>query len=123
MSMLFYHFKELPECIREVERIEAKVNNSKKNKKIDEHFQKSTLTIMHCQHVKGFSLVLANFSFLPHILQQRPTTICRCCSLILFFKSILLFAAAVIPSRQAPQTTYRIHGHLYCSLIESSFAK
>ena len=30
MSILLYHYKELTECISEVERIEAKVNNSKK---------------------------------------------------------------------------------------------
>jgi hypothetical protein len=36
---------------------------------IDEHFYESTLTIMHCQHDNGFSLVPANFSLLPHILQ------------------------------------------------------
>ena len=30
MSILLYHFKELTECIKEVERIEGKVNSSKK---------------------------------------------------------------------------------------------
>jgi hypothetical protein len=30
MSILLHHFKELTECIKEVERIEAKVNNSSK---------------------------------------------------------------------------------------------
>ena len=30
MSVLFHHYKQLIECISEVERIEAKVNNSKK---------------------------------------------------------------------------------------------
>jgi len=30
MSILLYHYKELTECISEVERIEARVNNSKK---------------------------------------------------------------------------------------------
>ncbi len=30
MSILFHHYKELKECISEVERIEAKVNDSKK---------------------------------------------------------------------------------------------
>jgi hypothetical protein len=34
----------------------------------------------------------------------------------------LLFVAAVIPSRKAPQTTCLTHAPLYCSLIESSFA-
>jgi hypothetical protein len=29
MSILLHHFKELTECIKEVERIEAKVNSSK----------------------------------------------------------------------------------------------
>jgi hypothetical protein len=84
-----YHFKHLTECISEVEQIKAKVNNSNK-KGVDEHFQGSALTIMHCPHINGFSLVLANFSFLPHILQQqRPLlllypqeylAICRCSS-------------------------------------------
>ena len=30
MSILLYHFKELTECIKQVERIEAKANNKKK---------------------------------------------------------------------------------------------
>src|SRR5215212_10262178 len=33
MSLLLHHFKELTECIKEVERIEAKVNNTMMNKK------------------------------------------------------------------------------------------
>jgi hypothetical protein len=41
----------------------------------------------------------------------------------LIFRSILIFAAAAIPSRQAQQTIYQIHAHLYSSLIEISFAK
>jgi hypothetical protein len=69
---------------------------------IDEHFQEFALTIIHCQQVKGFSLVPENFSFLPHILQQR--SMCGCFSLLFFFKRILLFVAAAIPSRQAPET-------------------
>ena len=72
---------------------------------------------MHCQHVNGFLLVLENFSFLPHILQQRPT-ICRFCC-VFVFKSILLFAAAAIPRRQALQTTYRIHARLFTILQQS----
>jgi hypothetical protein len=32
MSILLYHYKQLTECISEVERIEAKVNNSRKKK-------------------------------------------------------------------------------------------
>ena len=32
MSTLLYHFKQLTECISEVEHIEAKVNNSKKRR-------------------------------------------------------------------------------------------
>jgi hypothetical protein len=39
---------------------------------------------------------------------------CRCFPLFLF-KSILLFAAASIPSRQAPQTNYPIPAHLWNS--------
>jgi hypothetical protein len=34
MSILFHHYKEFKECISEVERIEARVNNSSKNKEL-----------------------------------------------------------------------------------------
>jgi hypothetical protein len=46
MSILLYHYKELTECISEVERIEARVNNSKKkewltkNKEEEKHLEK-----------------------------------------------------------------------------------
>ena len=30
----------------------------------------SAFTTIQFQHAKGFSLILSNFSFLPHILQQ-----------------------------------------------------
>jgi uncharacterized protein Yka (UPF0111/DUF47 family) len=33
MSILLHHFKELTECIKEVERIEGKVNNNSSNKR------------------------------------------------------------------------------------------
>jgi hypothetical protein len=33
MSILFHHYKELKECINQVEQIEAKVNNSKKKRR------------------------------------------------------------------------------------------
>jgi hypothetical protein len=33
MSILFHHYRELKECINQVEQIEAKVNNSSKKKK------------------------------------------------------------------------------------------
>jgi hypothetical protein len=36
-------------------------------------FHERVFTIMHHQHATGFSLVLANFSFLPHILQQQES--------------------------------------------------
>jgi hypothetical protein len=36
MSILLHHFKELTECIKEVERIEVKVNNITMNKKAEE---------------------------------------------------------------------------------------
>jgi hypothetical protein len=81
-------------------------------------FQESALPIMHCQHVKGYSFVLENFSFLPHMLQEQDID-----HWFLIFRSILIFAAAAIPSRQAQQTIYQIHAHLYSSLIEISFAK
>jgi hypothetical protein len=35
MSILLHHFKELTECIKEVERIEVKVNNTTMNKKTE----------------------------------------------------------------------------------------
>jgi hypothetical protein len=44
---------------------------------IDEHFWESALTIMHCQHDNGLSLVPANFSFLPDIQQWRHVISCR----------------------------------------------
>jgi hypothetical protein len=34
MSILLCHFRELTECIKEVPRIETKVNNSKKRRKL-----------------------------------------------------------------------------------------
>jgi hypothetical protein len=43
---------------------------------------------MHCQHVKGYPLVLSNFDFLPHMLQQQ---IIGCC---IDFKNIFQSAAA-----------------------------
>ena len=36
MSILLHHFKELTECINEVERIEAKFNNNPMNKKAED---------------------------------------------------------------------------------------
>src|SRR5687767_5605790 len=36
MSILLHHFKELTECIKEVERIESKVNNNPMNKKAED---------------------------------------------------------------------------------------
>jgi len=63
----------------------------KKKKGLTSIFQESALTIMHCQHVKGYSLVHSNFSFLQHILQQQRSTKRHC---FFILKSILLFAAA-----------------------------
>jgi hypothetical protein len=40
MSILLHHFKELTECISEVERIEAKFNNNPMNKKAEEGLAK-----------------------------------------------------------------------------------
>ena len=40
MSILLHHFKELTECISEVERTEAKINNSPMNKKAEEGLAK-----------------------------------------------------------------------------------
>jgi hypothetical protein len=95
-------------------------NMSQSNMHVD--FQESALTIMHCQHDSGFSLVLVNFTVLPHRLQQRPNAICRrWCFFVVAFKNFLLFVAAAIPSHQAPQTASRIHGHPYSSLIGPSF--
>jgi hypothetical protein len=36
---------------------------------------------------------------------------------------LAIFAAAAIPSHQAPQITYLTHARLYCSSIELSLAK
>jgi hypothetical protein len=36
MSILLYHYKQLTQCISEVERIEANVNNSRKKRVVDE---------------------------------------------------------------------------------------
>jgi hypothetical protein len=60
-------------------------------KRIYEDFQESTLIIIHFQHVKRFSLVLANFIFLPHILQLA--TICR--HFLFFFMNVLRLVAAI----------------------------
>jgi hypothetical protein len=40
MSILFHHYKELTECINEVEWIEAKLNNNPMNKKAEEGLAK-----------------------------------------------------------------------------------
>src|SRR5215210_5682974 len=42
MSILLHHFKELTECIEEIERIDAKINNSNNpmNKKVEEALAK-----------------------------------------------------------------------------------
>jgi hypothetical protein len=121
MSMLFHHYKQLTECIEQVEQIavsasaQARICHVKTN---HEYFQECTLTIMQCQHVKEFSVVvLENFSFLPHILQRHIER------RLLFLKRTLLFAAAAIPSHLTVQTTYLTHVHLYYFSIKPSFAK
>jgi hypothetical protein len=58
-----------------------------------EHFQESTLTIMHFQHDNRYSLVLANFIFLPHILQWQQDKVDRFCFFVVL-KSIFLSVAA-----------------------------
>jgi hypothetical protein len=40
MSILLHHFKALTECIKEVERIEANLNNNPMNKKAEEGLAK-----------------------------------------------------------------------------------
>jgi len=40
MSILFHHYKELFECMKEVEQLEAKVNNGKKKEKLTEGKEK-----------------------------------------------------------------------------------
>jgi hypothetical protein len=57
------------------------------------NFQESTLTIMHFQHVKRYSLVPVNFSFLLHILQRH--IIFRCC-LFLILRDIWVFVAVFV---------------------------
>lgn len=74
-----------------------------------------SIVLIHCQHVDRFSVVLADFSFLGHRLQQQQHIEHR-----LFVNRILLFDAAAIPRRQALQTTYLTHTYLYNSLIVSS---
>jgi hypothetical protein len=62
---------------------------------------------MQRQHDNGFSVVvLSNFSFLPHMLQQHIER------RLFFFKRTSLFDAAAIPSHPTLQTAYRIHAHL-----------
>jgi hypothetical protein len=82
---------QLTQCIFEVERIEAKVN-SRQEEGIDEQSQEFALTIIQYQHVNRYSLVLANFNFLPHIL-QRCNKVGSC---FFVLKSMLLFAAVVV---------------------------
>jgi hypothetical protein len=62
---------------------------------------------MHFQHDNRYSLVLANFIFLPHILQWHQDKVDRFCFFVVL-KSIFVFAAAAIPSQQVLQTTYQI---------------
>jgi hypothetical protein len=57
---------------------------------------------MHCQHVKGYSPVLSNFDFLPHMLQQQ--VIGRCFD----FKNIFQSTAAAIPLRQMQLDGYKL---------------
>ena len=80
------------------------------------------LSIMHCQHDNGFSLVLLLlkfFSFLPHMLQR---VICLCFFSFFFIpKRVLLFAVAATPSPLALQIAYRIHRHRYYSSTAPSF--
>jgi hypothetical protein len=47
------------------------VNGQRQVEETDEHFQESTSSIIHCQHVKGYSLVPVNFSFFLHIPQRH----------------------------------------------------
>ena len=49
-------------------------------RKLIDRSQESSLSIMHCQHANGFSLIPSNFRFLPHILQQQ--LVWCCCSLL-----------------------------------------
>jgi hypothetical protein len=44
MSILLYHYKELTECISEVERIESRVNNSKRKKGLTKEEEKGRST-------------------------------------------------------------------------------
>src|SRR5687767_1003951 len=72
-------------------------------------------------------------AFAAHVMRRRFVNggECRiirrhhicCVSTFLVIKSVLLFAAAAIPSRQAPQATCLTHASVHCSLIEPSFAK
>jgi hypothetical protein len=52
MSILLYHYKQLTQCISEVERIEAKVNSNKK---------KEWLTIKEEEEKEEVPITLDNF--------------------------------------------------------------
>jgi hypothetical protein len=46
MSILLYHYKELTECISEVERIESRVNNSKRKKGLTKEEEKEEVPLI-----------------------------------------------------------------------------
>jgi hypothetical protein len=54
--------------------------------------QESALIIMHFQHANRYALVLENFSFLPHILQQCD----KVGSCFFVLKNMLLFVAVAV---------------------------
>ena len=69
MSILLYHYKELTECISEVERIEARVNNSKKKewltKKKEEEKQlekEEVPTTLDSSFIKNNAIINKNLS-------------------------------------------------------------
>ena len=101
-------------------RIRQEEEERRKNQRAYFH-EIALLSIMHCQHDNGFSVVilLNHFSFLPYTLQRF---IFRFCSFFLL-KRILLFDLGAIPSPPVLQIICQLHTRLYYSSIETSFAK
>jgi hypothetical protein len=72
------------------------------------------LTIIQSQHAKEYSLVLSNFSFLPHM-QQQHSTIFNCFFIV---TNILLFVVATILDLPIPRITFQSHVRRCCSSID-----
>jgi hypothetical protein len=53
-------------------------------------FQASTLSIIQCQHVNGFSLFLSNFSIFPLMLQRQCILLYSSCFCVIKIKNYYL---------------------------------